>query len=349
MRKKMLVMLLLFAGVANAEDVPEIQFDNQTPGDKAKVTSADIASAKPREHGPLGLVGQAIPHMDQALQLAIRAYHKTGRVNPIVGNDGTVYYPYGEVPPNIAVSASDDVSMRGALATIIQMEPGETVLEVTCHDKNFTCDIHNNGISTISVLAAYAGMNSTIEFKTDKSGQFRNYLAFLTSVDLRELYRRAKAAKKTDSAKLSYGKKRPIPVAAPFIPKVAFFFPGERTKVDMNAVLNSRRPESQPLAKASDFSCLPKSGAVPPSEYETSGDDELKPLYVTSDDTHTYIQMPPGIQDVPVIGFENEDGKEQTLNVGMANGCYIVPRLAKKFVLRLGDMKATIKRDAGWF
>jgi type IV secretion system protein VirB9 len=76
-------------------------------------------------------------------------------------------------------------------------------------------------------------------------------------------------------------------------------------------------------------------------DYWFCGDSTLKPTAASDDGIHTRISFPSRVEQ-PAIFVLNEDGSESLLNFSMEEGDVIVHRVARRFVLRRGELAACI-------
>ena len=70
-----------------------------------------------------------------------------------------------------------------------------------------------------------------------------------------------------------------------------------------------------------------------------SGDRGLEPLRVFNDGTHTYLQMPPGMNEIPVLFAVGSDGGETLVNYRYTGKYYVVDGLPARIALVDGSGK----------
>ena len=74
-------------------------------------------------------------------------------------------------------------------------------------------------------------------------------------------------------------------------------------------------------------------------DYRVSGDRGLEPLRVFNDGTHTYLEMPPGMSDIPVLFAVGSDGGETLVNYRYTGRYYVVDSLPARIALVDGSGK----------
>lgn len=73
--------------------------------------------------------------------------------------------------------------------------------------------------------------------------------------------------------------------------------------------------------------------------YRTSGDRGLQPVRVFNDGTHTYLQMPPGMSEVPVLFAVGNDGGDTLVNYRFTGQYYVVDGVPTSIALVDGSGK----------
>ena len=71
--------------------------------------------------------------------------------------------------------------------------------------------------------------------------------------------------------------------------------------------------------------------------YRIHGEHSFIPAHVMNDGAHTYIQMPPGIQDMPVVFVTANDGSDAIVNYRFRHGMFIVDCVPERLVLVQGS------------
>jgi P-type conjugative transfer protein TrbG len=73
--------------------------------------------------------------------------------------------------------------------------------------------------------------------------------------------------------------------------------------------------------------------------YRLSGDRGLQPVRVFNDGTHTYLQMPQGLRDVPVLFVVGSDGSDTLVNYRYTGQYYVVDGVPAGIALVEGSGK----------
>ena len=73
--------------------------------------------------------------------------------------------------------------------------------------------------------------------------------------------------------------------------------------------------------------------------YRMSGDRSLQPVRAFNDGTHTYLQMPPGMSDVPVLFAIGSDGRDTLVNYRFTGQYYVVDGVPDGIALVEGSDK----------
>lgn len=106
--------------------------------------------------------------------------------------------------------------------------------------------------------------------------------------------------------------------------RTRFYYPiGEVAKIKplgrMSASLDQVNPERLDLA------------------YRMRGERSFMPLHVLNDGRHTYIQMPDGVQDMPVLYVIGNDGADTVVNYRFHGRSFILDGLPQRMVLVQGS------------
>jgi P-type conjugative transfer protein TrbG len=73
--------------------------------------------------------------------------------------------------------------------------------------------------------------------------------------------------------------------------------------------------------------------------YRVRGDRELQPVHVFNDGTHTYLQMPEGMHEVPVLFAVGTDGSDTLVNYRFTGQYYVVDGVPAGIALVEGSGK----------
>jgi len=71
--------------------------------------------------------------------------------------------------------------------------------------------------------------------------------------------------------------------------------------------------------------------------YRMHGERSFMPTRVMNDGAHTYIQMPPGIQDMPVVFAIANDGSDAMINYRFRHGMFVVDGVPQRLALVQGS------------
>jgi P-type conjugative transfer protein TrbG len=102
----------------------------------------------------------------------------------------------------------------------------------------------------------------------------------------------------------------------------------------------------QAFAKASSGRGLRSDSSLPIAaidkldfNYHVTGDRDLQPVRAFNDGTHTYLQMPPGMSDVPVLFAVGSDGRDTLVNYRFTGQYYVVDGVPASIALVEGSDK----------
>jgi type IV secretion system protein TrbG len=71
--------------------------------------------------------------------------------------------------------------------------------------------------------------------------------------------------------------------------------------------------------------------------YRMHGERSFMPTRVSNDGSHTYIQMPTGIEDMPVVFAVANDGSDAVVNYRFRDGMFVVDGVPQRLVLVQGS------------
>ena len=80
-------------------------------------------------------------------------------------------------------------------------------------------------------------------------------------------------------------------------------------------------------------------------EYEISGDAPFRPSVVSDDGVKTYIKLPKGLQELPVL-FAVQDGQFTLVNYSVRGDYLIVQLVQDVFILKIGRKEVKISKKA---
>jgi len=263
-----------------------------------------------------------LPAADAARLAAAKRWEQSGQAEALVGAGGAVEYPYGFSRPTITCAPLHVCS--------VALQNGEAVTSVSLGD-------------TVRWLlqTATAGSKPVLMIKPTQAGLSTN---LVVTTDKGRIYYMHLVASKTE-----------------YVPMVTFYDPSEMTR-DMNAEAQAMARQKAEFeasiaatklaaeqAKASRVVADKSVGKLDPTSldfgYTCKGDATFKPSRVFSNDTHTFIQLPPGsnASDAPAVFNLSSGSEPELLNSRLVNGYYIVDGKPTKINLVLGlDSKAQI-------
>lgn len=100
-------------------------------------------------------------------------------------------------------------------------------------------------------------------------------------------------------------------------------------------------------AKPTGSQAVDVSGGIDPEklnyEYDISGDAPFKPTMVSDDGVKTYIKMPRGLQELPVL-FSVLDGQFNLVNYIVRGDFLVVQLVQDRFVLKIGRKEVTLTK-----
>lgn len=119
---------------------------------------------------------------------------------------------------------------------------------------------------------------------------------------------------------------------------------GQTVLLDLNAV------ESDKAVAVTDANIATRGDSVNPKNlrfgFQIAGDADFKPVAIYDDGKRTWIQMPPGLQELPAL-FGMADGDEFQLVNSIIDGDYIVAqRVLNSGILKLGKAEVRFVRGA---
>ena len=251
---------------------------------------------------------------DAARLAAAQRWEQTGAAEALVGASGAVEYPYGYSRPTITCAPLHVCS--------VALQDGEAVTSVSIGDtvrwllQNVTA-----GTRPVMMLKpTQAGLSTNLVVTTDKG---RIYYMHLVS-------------SKTE-----------------YVPMVSWYDPAAMTrdlraeaqasarqKAEFEATMAATKLAAE-QAKAQRVVADKSVGRLDPTTldfgYACTGDAVFKPTRVFANDTHTFIQLPPGTEasDAPAV-FSTSNNETELLNSRLVNGYYIIDGKPAKVSLVLG-------------
>lgn len=272
----------------------------------APVTPA-LAAAPVKAKAPAGPPMRKFLGVDEAVVQAVHRWQQTGRAKPIVSDDGTVMFPFGQYQPYI-VCAPDRVCDMA-------LKPGEKVIGVPSAGNTQMWEIFQ-GESMVGdkkqihvvVKPRDVNLNHNLIVRTDQrtyhidlvsraDGEYMGQVAFYYPVDMAEAWGTKKEEKEAAGRKEAGNNIAELNV--------------DMTKVDLNYII-------------------------------TGGDEKIRPVTVFNDGSKTFLQMPylVNVMEAPVFVVVNKDGRKVLTNfkpIKTDTGTWlIVDRLFEQGALLLG-------------
>ena len=88
------------------------------------------------------------------------------------------------------------------------------------------------------------------------------------------------------------------------------------------------------------------------SNYTIEGDAPFRPMSVFDDGKMTWVQLPPGLQELPIVLALDETGEYMLVNYLPKGEYLLIQRLVDKMVLKIGKREVKVSRTEekkGWF
>jgi len=260
-----------------------------------------VATAIPRERAAV----KRLPPIEQRRIAALREWERTGVAEALVGQNGSIEYPYGYSRPVISCAPLH-------VCTII-LQPGESITSLSLGDTvRWLAQQTTAGnkpvivtkptqaaISTNMVVTTDAGRVYYMHLVADK----KEYVPIVSFYDPANMMRQERAAiASAESARLA----------------------AEAVKAKREQeVIASFRPGFDPSKLDFNFRCR--------------GAGDLLPDRVFATDTHTYLQMSPDIKskDAPAV-FAVRGDQTELVNMRVRGNYYIIDGKPAQFRILLG-------------
>ena len=293
-----------------------------TPGKQQVTASPDVLAPSPMLPTAKAQV-KKLSAAEAAKLAAVQRWEQTGVAEALVGAGGVVEYPYGYSRPTITCAPLHVCS--------IALQAGEAVTSVSIGD-------------TVRWLlqTATAGSKPVMMVKPTQAGLSTN---LVVTTDKGRIYYMHLVSSKTE-----------------YVPMVSWYDPSAMTR-DLSAQAQASARQQAELeasmaatkmaaeqAKAQRIVADQSVGKLDPTTldfgYTCNGEAAFKPTRVFANDTHTFIQMPPGTSssDAPAV-FNVSNNETELLNSRLVNGYYIVDGKPAKLslVLGVGDKAQTVQ------
>lgn len=321
-----LAVLAAVSGTAVASDsrVTRVPFD--TNGQPILPASFIVSPGTPTQAvaatnpAPVPGVAVAIPDnkasfkrlsaADQKRLAAVQDWERTGVAEALVGANGSIEYPYGYSRPVISCAPLH-------ICTII-LQPGESIVSLSLGDTvRWLASQSTAGNKPVVVVKpTQAAISTNMVVTTDKGRVYYMHLV-------------------ADKEK--------------YVPIVTFFDPAAMTRIEQDTIAAAETAravaemKAKALAEKRDQEVISsfKPGFDPAAldfNYRCKGnDDDILPARVFASDTHTYLQMPPGMKakDAPAV-FAMRGGQTELLNMRVKGDYYVIDGKPAKLQLLVG-------------
>jgi P-type conjugative transfer protein TrbG len=255
-----------------------------------------------------------LPAADAARLAAAERWERTGAAEALVGAGGAVEYPYGYSRPTITCAPLHVCS--------VALQDGEVITSISIGD-------------TVRWLLqnATAGSKPVMMLKPTQAGLSTN---LVVTTDKGRIYDMHLVSSKTE-----------------YVPMVSWYDPAAMTrdlraeaqasarqKAEFEASITATRMAAEE-ARSQRVVADRSVGKLDPTTldfgYTCTGDAAFKPARVFANDTHTFIQLPPGASasDAPAV-FNTSNNETELLNSRLVNGYYIIDGKPTKLSLVLG-------------
>ena len=251
---------------------------------------------------------------DAARLAAAQRWEQTGVAEALVGAGGAVEYPYGYSRPTITCAPLHVCS--------VALQDGEAVTSVSIGDtvRWLLQNVTAGSKPVLMIKPTQAGLSTNLVVTTDKGRVYYMHLV---------------------SSKSEY------------VPMVTWYDPAAMTrdlsveaqasarqKAEFEATLAATKLAAE-QAKAQRVVADKSVGKLDPTTldfgYTCTGEAVFNPARVFANDTHTFIQLPPGASasDAPAV-FNVSNNETELLNSRLVNGYYIIDGKPAKLSMVLG-------------
>ena len=324
--KKSLIPLaaLSLTTLALAQSIPAVEAVILRPVPATQEITSSPEDVAPSPMPPTAKVQlRKLPAAHAARLAAAQRWEQTGVADALVGAGGAVEYPYGYSRPTVTCAPLH--------VCTVALQDGEAVTSISIGD-------------TVRWLLqnATAGNKPVLMIKPTQAGLSTN---LVVTTDKGRVYYMHLVSSKTE-----------------YIPMVTWYDPAAMTR-DLSAEAQASARQKAEFeasiaaaklaaeqAKAQRVVADKSVGKLDPTTldfgYSCTGDAVFKPARVFANDTHTFIQLPPGAatRDAPAV-FNVSNNETELLNSRLVNGYYIIDGKPAKLslVLGVGDSAQTVK------
>ncbi len=310
--------------MAIAQNVPSVESVTlpPTPATQGISLSPEVSAPAPISPTAKVQLGKLSP-LDTARLAAVQRWDQTGVAEALVGASGAVEYPYGYSRPTVTCAPLH--------VCTIALQDGEAVTSISIGDtvRWLLQSASAANKPVLMIKPTQAGLSTNLVVTTDKGRVYYIHLV---------------------SSKIEY------------TPMVTWYDPAAMTR-DLSAEAQASARQKAELeaaiaaaklaaeqAKAQRVVADKSVGKLDPTTldfaYSCIGDAAFRPARVFANDTHTFIQLPPGAstRDVPAV-FNVTNNETELLNSRLVNGYYIIDGKPAKLslVLGVGERAQTVK------
>jgi len=257
--------------------------------------------------------------LDAAIMDSVKGWQKTGTISPIMSDDGTLLYPFGQYQPRLVCGIRR--------ACDVTLEPGERLLHDTRGDTaNWTIDKASSG-------------DDSDPAKVVQHIVFKPKLTDIESNAILYTNRRTYDLKLVSSAN-----------EADYMNRIGFFYPDKVVHdwddKEQTAAAAKSRDDSRTIAKLPVLSVDKLDFG-----YTIHGDDpRMKPARVFNDGSQVFIQMPELMDktETPTLLLMDDSGDLTMVNYRVKENYFVVDKLFSRAVLVLGSDKNVSKVSVVW-
>ncbi|WP_207002672.1 TrbG/VirB9 family P-type conjugative transfer protein [Trinickia mobilis] len=251
--------------------------------------------------------------LDDAVMDQVRQWQQTNTIKPIVSDDGTVIYPFGQYLPTLTCGVMH--------ACAVDLEPGETLIDSSRGDTKLW-----QQFMASSIDASSGKKISHVIFKPQLNGIETNVMLF------------------TD--RRTYHIKLVSPVAeTDYMNHIGFYYPDQIVQ-HWNEAAEAGQAADAARARKADLPSV-SLDKVDWGYTIRGGDASTRPVRVGNDGTRVWIQMPKLMDktEVPTVVVLDADGKPQDVDsrrAGHDGEFFIVDKLFQRAQLLWGGSDGAV-------
>lgn len=257
--------------------------------------------------------------LDAAIMASVKSWQKTGNISPIMSDDGTLLYPFGEYQPRLVcgIRRACDVSL----------EPGERLL------------YDNRGDTANWIIAKASSGDDSDPSKVVQHIVFKPKLTGIESNAILYTNRRVYDLKLVSSSN-----------EGDYMNRIGFYYPNQVVHE-----WDDKASKQEVAQHKEDNRTIARMPAVSVDKldfgYTIRGDDSrLRPSRVFNDGTQVYIQTPELMDktETPTLLVLDDSGEATMVNYRVKENYFIVDKLFNRATLVLGSGKDVTKVTIVW-